>query len=113
MQWSTLALTSKRELLPMMTSIVFKTDLHLVISLEMTFASLRKGHWQRTEQHESFRHCVILNVHMRSYSDTRSELIMSRDMIFPTMVCTTSKASDQPAHTRSLIRAFASRLNTL
>ena len=26
------------------------------------------------------------------------------------MVCATSKASDQPAHTRSLIRAFASRL---
>ena len=23
---------------------------------------------------------------------------MSRDMRFPTMVCTTSKASDQPAH---------------
>ena len=29
------------------------------------------------------------------------------------VVCTTSKASDQPAHTRSLIRAFASRLNIL
>ena len=26
------------------------------------------------------------------------------------VVCATSKASDQPAHTRSLIRAFASRL---
>ena len=26
-------------------------------------------------------------------------------------VCATSKASDQPVHTRSLIRAFASRLN--
>ena len=29
------------------------------------------------------------------------------------VVCKTSKASDQPAHTRSLIRAFASRLNIL
>ena len=29
------------------------------------------------------------------------------------VVCATSKASDQPAHTRSLIRAFASRLNIL
>ena len=29
------------------------------------------------------------------------------------MVCTTSKASDQPAHTRSLIRAFASRWSIL
>ena len=29
------------------------------------------------------------------------------------MVCATSKASDQPAHARSLIRAFTSRLNIL
>ena len=29
------------------------------------------------------------------------------------VVCETSKASDQPAHTRSLIRAFASLLNIL
>ena len=29
------------------------------------------------------------------------------------LVCATSKASDQPAHTRSLIRAFASRLSVL
>ena len=29
------------------------------------------------------------------------------------MACATSKGSDQPAHTRSLIRAFASRLNIL
>ena len=30
---------------------------------------------------------------------------------FKNVVCATSKASDQPAHTRSLIRVFASRLN--
>ena len=29
------------------------------------------------------------------------------------VVCATSKASDQPAHTRSLIRAFASMINKL
>ena len=29
------------------------------------------------------------------------------------VVCATSKASDQPVHTRSLIRAFASRLSVL
>ena len=29
------------------------------------------------------------------------------------VVCETSKASDQPAHMRSLIRAFASRLSIL
>ena len=33
--------------------------------------------------------------------------------IFNNVVCATSKASDQPAHTRSLIRAFASRLHIL
>ena len=34
-----------------------------------------------------------------------------RHEISNNMVCGTNKASDQPAHTRSLIRAFASRLN--
>ena len=29
------------------------------------------------------------------------------------VVCATTKASDQPAHTRSLIKAFASRLSIL
>ena len=33
--------------------------------------------------------------------------------IFNNLVCATSKASDQPAHTRSLIRAFAGRLSIL
>ena len=38
---------------------------------------------------------------------------MSRDMRFSNnVVYATSKGSDQPAHTRSLIRAFASRLNS-
>ena len=36
-----------------------------------------------------------------------------RHLISTNVVCATSKASDQPAHTRSLIRAFASRLNIL
>ena len=36
-----------------------------------------------------------------------------RHEISNNMVCATSKASDQPAHTRSLIRAFAIRLNNL
>ena len=34
--------------------------------------------------------------------------MISNDVVFAT-----SKASDQPAHTRSLIRAFASRLTIL
>ena len=33
--------------------------------------------------------------------------------IYNNLVCATSKGSDQPAHTRSLIRAFACRLNIL
>ena len=33
--------------------------------------------------------------------------------IFNNVVSATSKASDQPVHTRSLIRAFASRLNII
>ena len=36
-----------------------------------------------------------------------------RNEISNNSVCATSKASDQPAHTRSLIRAFAGRLNIL
>ena len=42
-------------------------------------------------------------------------ILNDRDMseISNNVVCATSKASDQPAHTRSLIRAFASLLNIL
>ena len=36
-----------------------------------------------------------------------------RHEISSNVVCATSKTSDQPAHTRSLIRAFASHLNIL
>ena len=36
-----------------------------------------------------------------------------QDEIFNNVVCVISKASDQPALTCSLIRAFASRLNIL
>ena len=40
-------------------------------------------------------------------------LFEPRHEIFINVVCATSKGSDQPAHTRSLIRAFASRLTIL
>ena len=33
--------------------------------------------------------------------------------IYNNVLCATSKGSDQPSHTRSLIRVFASRLNIL
>ena len=41
------------------------------------------------------------------------ELIELRHEIFNNVICATSKASDQPAHTCSLIRAFASCLDIL
>ena len=41
------------------------------------------------------------------------EIIEPRHEISNNVVCATSKGSDQPAHTRRLIRAFASRLNIL
>ena len=47
------------------------------------------------------------------------QVIISKNNIEPqheisnNVVCATSKASDRPAHTHSLIRAFASRLNIL
>ena len=40
-------------------------------------------------------------------------IIEAQHEISNNVVCATSKGSDQPAHTRSLIRAFASRLNIL
>ena len=40
-------------------------------------------------------------------------IIDPRHEISYNVVCATSKASDQPTHTRSLIRAFACRLNIL
>ena len=40
-------------------------------------------------------------------------LFEPRHEISNNAACATSKASDQPAYTRSLIRAFASRLNIL
>ena len=43
----------------------------------------------------------------------RQRLYESRYEISNNMVRATSKASEQPAHTRSLIRAFASRMNIL
>ena len=42
-----------------------------------------------------------------------SALFEPRNEISDNVVCVTSKASGQPAHTRSLIRAFASSLNIL
>ena len=47
------------------------------------------------------------------YNDEAFTIVEPRHEISNNMVCVTSKASDQPAHTPSLIRAFVSRLNIL
>ena len=51
----------------------------------------------------------------RDIKDTHllSFIIEPVNEISNNVVCVTSKVSDQPAHTRSLIRAFASRLSIL
>ena len=50
-------------------------------------------------------------VRMTVFTNTIPTLFEPRHEISNNMVCATSKASDQPAHTRSLIRAFACHLN--
>ena len=50
---------------------------------------------------------------MPSYTETRDLTYEPMHEISNNVVCATSKASDQPAHTRSLIRAFASRSSIL
>ena len=46
---------------------------------------------------------IIIHTYGRAIHEPRLEISNN-------VVCATSKGSDQPAHTRSLIRAFASRL---
>ena len=53
---------------------------------------------------------VFTHVHRQSLGVTIYEPLHE---ISNNVVCATTKASDQPAHMRSLIRAFASRLNIL
>ena len=50
---------------------------------------------------------------LETLSRTHSIIIEPLHEISNNVVYATSKVSDQPAHTRSLIRAFASRLNIL
>ena len=58
--------------------------------------------------------CTFSNLFCKKCYDPEHIAHMSRNMrFFNNVVCATSKVSDQPAHTRSLIRAFASRLNIL
>ena len=56
---------------------------------------------------------VFNDVTLTINSEVDQDIIEPAHEISNNMVCATSKASDQPAHTRSLIRAFASRLSIL
>ena len=52
---------------------------------------------------------------LKCFSEALSTSILNEPVheISNNVVCATSKASDQPAHTHSLIRAFVSRLSIL
>ena len=54
-----------------------------------------------------------LNHEMHVFKLVEILIIEPQHEISNNVVCSSSKASDQPAHTRSLIRAFASHLNIL
>ena len=56
---------------------------------------------------------IIYNNLHAQLLDPSKFIVEPRHEISNNLVCATSKASDQPAHTRSLIRAFASLLNIL
>ena len=58
--------------------------------------------WQILFKHVSLEHNVFFCILYEPWHEISNNV-----------VCATSKASDQPAHTRSLIRAFASRLDIL
>ena len=57
--------------------------------------------------------CTFQDAQVGSDCGSRHIKIEPVHEISNNLVCATSKASDQPAHMRSLIRAFASRLSIL
>ena len=69
---------------------------------------------QLTMNQQKQNHLLRIKI-FRCHQGEVGNLIINepRHEISINVVCATSKASDQPAHTRSLIRAFASRLNIL
>ena len=56
-------------------------------------------------------HCWKSHVAVQLFLRRQVYFSLRRHEIYNNVVCATSKASYQPAHMRSLIRAFASRLN--
>ena len=56
---------------------------------------------------------IVITVNNVTWRRYEYYIFEPRHEISNNVVCATSKGSDQPARTRSLIRAFASRLNIL
>ena len=74
--------------------------------LTMSIRKEYKKEVQLLPSSESFLHtCPNLFLNKKTFEP--------RHEISNNVLCATSKASDQPAHTRSLIRAFSSGLNIL
>ena len=84
--------------------------------------------YHNDESHFEFKSCLVVNLGLlhehsvfkrkllpanvllqKKNNNKQSKTKMNRD----NLVCATSKGSDQPAHRRGLIKAFASRLNIL
>ena len=56
---------------------------------------------------------IIIYMKQITVTDSISDAFELQHEISNNVVCATSKGSDQPVHTRRLIRAFACRLNIL
>ena len=74
--------------------------------------TFRKCIYTEVQSAELSKKFSVSGCHPRSrrFSNDRIEPVHEISNI---VLCASSKASDQPAHTRSLIRAFASRLSIL
>ena len=95
--------------------IYFCTALNIEELVSLDTASVPKGKHMLLFS-RSLSVVVIRSFHLScTYNEDRprGSVCYFQHDISKNVVCATSKASDQPAHTRSLIRAFASRLNIL
>ena len=72
-------------------------------------------HCKYTDQNLVHMHSVLVFQAVLGYILTENAIIIIEPVheISNNKVCATSKASDQPAYTRSLIRTYASRLSIL
>ena len=91
---------------------MYTTKCYYRISVDTNFTRILwpskriRGTGKHAHLSRGTREQIYLNEENKETNEPRHEISNN-------VVCATSKASDQPAHTRSLIRAFASRLNIL